>query len=154
MVLAPASQLPKSPQTSSSWPQQAPGPALTAISQPRFTAWLCLEISKLSTSSSYFRLPYSSGRVALGKTQVGDDLSLHHQGKPWANTPSGQLQTMSEHHYPALTKLIHQGGQRLLVSGHSQSLQLSGLGKSLPLICQQRPRLNYMRRVYSVHKKG
>ena len=41
-----------------------------------------------------------------------------------------------------------------MVSGHSQSLQLTGLGKSLPLTCQQQPRLNYKRRVYSGHTKG
>ena len=41
-----------------------------------------------------------------------------------------------------------------MVSGHSQSLQLTGLGKPLPLICQQQPRLNYKRSMYSVHMKG
>ena len=30
-------------------------------------------------------------------TQVGADLGLHHLGNPRASTPSGQLQTMSEH---------------------------------------------------------
>ena len=43
---------------------------------------------------------------------------------------------------------------RLVVSGYSQSLQLTGLSKSLPLICQQQPSLNYKRRVYSAHPKG
>ena len=38
-----------------------------------------------------------------------------------------------------------------MVSGHGQSLYLTGLGNSLPLICQQQPRLNYKRSVYSVH---
>ena len=42
----------------------------------------------------------------------------------------------------------------MVVSGHSQSLQLTGLGKSLPLICQQQPRLNYKRRIYSAHTEG
>ena len=41
-----------------------------------------------------------------------------------------------------------------MVSGPSQSLQLPGLDKSLPLICQQQPRLNHKRGVYSAHKKG
>ena len=41
-----------------------------------------------------------------------------------------------------------------MVSGHSQSLQLNGMGKSLLLIYQQQPRLNYKRRVYSVHTEG
>ena len=42
----------------------------------------------------------------------------------------------------------------LVFSGHSQSLQLTGLGKSLLLACQQQSRLNYKRRVYSAHMKG
>ena len=42
----------------------------------------------------------------------------------------------------------------MVVSGHSQSLQLTGLDKFLPLICQQQPRLNYKRRVYSAHTEG
>ena len=29
-----------------------------------------------------------------------------------------------------------------------------GLGKSLPLICEKQPRLNYKRRVYSAYMKG
>ena len=57
---------------------------------------------------------------------------------------------MSENHHPAPTQLILHGGRRLVVSGHSQSLQPTGLGKSLSLICQQQPRLNYKTRVYSV----
>ena len=91
---------------------------------------------------------------AAGKTQVGADFGLHHPGNPRANTPSGQLQTMLDHHHPAPAQLILHGGWRLVVNGHSQSLQLSCLGKSLPLICQQQPRLNYKRKVYSAHTKG
>ena len=41
-----------------------------------------------------------------------------------------------------------------MVSGYSQSLQLTSLGKPLPLTCQQQLRLNYKRRVYSAHTKG
>ena len=44
--------------------------------------------------------------------------------------------------------------QIFVVSGHSQSLQVTDLYKSFPLICQQQPRLNYKRRVYSAHTKG
>ena len=84
--------------------------------------------------NSHLRLLYSSGRVALGKTQVRNDLGLPHLGNPRASAPSGKLQTMSEHHNPALGQLILHGGQRLAVSGHSQSLQVTGLSKSLPLI--------------------
>ena len=119
--------------------------------QARFTVWLCLGISKPSTSSSHLILLYSLGTVALGKTQVRADLGLHHLGNPRASTPSGQLQTTSEHHHPA-QQILH-GGWRFAVSCHSQSLQLTGLGESLPLICQQQPRLNYKTRVYSAHTK-
>ena len=61
---------------------------------------------------------------------------------------------MSEHHHPAPAQLIFHRGQRLVVSGHSQSLKLTGLYKSLPLTCQQQSRLNYKRTVvYSAHTK-
>ena len=142
----------KSSQTSNnSLSEPQPGPS---SSQPISTVWLCLGISKPSTSSSHLTLFYSSGRVALGKTQVGADLGLHHSGNPRASIPSRQLQTMSEHHHLAPTQLILHGWQRLVVSGHSQSLELTGLGKSLPLTCQQQSRLNYKRKVYSAHMKG
>ena len=58
-------------------------------SQPRFTTWLHLRISKPSTSSSHLRLLYSP--VAPGKTQVGADLALNHLGNPRASAPRGQL---------------------------------------------------------------
>ena len=108
----------------------------TSHNQPNLTTWLCLGMSEPSTSSSHPRLLYSSGRVVLGKTQVGADLGLHHPGNPRASAPSGQLQTIPEHHHPAPAMMILHGGRRLMVSGHSQSLQLTGLGNSLPLICQ------------------
>ena len=126
----------------------------TNSSQPRFTAWHHLGISKPSKGSSHLRLLYGSGRVALCKTQVRADLGLHQPENPRASTPSGQLQTVLDHHHPYPVQLILHRGQRLVVSGHNQSLQLTGLGKSLPLICQQQARLNYKRRVYSAHKKG
>ena len=90
---------------------------------------------------------------APGKTQVGADIGLHDLGNPRASIPSGQLQTTSEHRHPAPGQPILNGGWRLVVSGHSQSLQLTGLDKSFPLICQEQPRLNY-KRVYSTHMKG
>ena len=111
-------------------------------------------IFKPSTSSSHLRLLYNSCRVALSRTQFGDDFGLCHPGNPRACTPSGQLQTMLEHHYPAPAQLILHGGQMLVDSGHRQSLQLTGPGKSLPLTWQQQSRLNYKRRVYSAHMKG
>ena len=41
-----------------------------------------------------------------------------------------------------------------MVSGHSQSLKLTGLGKYLPLTHQYQVRLNYKWRVYTAHMKG
>ena len=114
----------------------------TSSSQPRFTAWLHLEIFKSNTSSSLLGLLCSSGGATLGKIQVGDDIGLHHMGNPRASIFSGQLQAMSEHHYPAPAQLILHRGWRLVVSGHRQSLQLTGLDKSLLLTYQQQPRLN------------
>ena len=87
----------------------------TQKQKPRFIVWLYLGISKTNTSSSHLRLLYSSGRVDLGKTQVGADLGLHHLGNPRANTSSGQLQMMSEHHHPAPAQLILHRGQRVVV---------------------------------------
>ena len=117
----------------------------TSSSQPRFTGWLYLGISKPSTSSSHLRLLYRPGRVALGITRVGADHGLHHLGNP---------RVTSELHHTTPTQLILHGGQRLVVNGHSQSLQLTGLGKSLSLICQQQSRLKCKRRVYSAYMKG
>ena len=108
----------------------------TSSSQPRFTAWLHLGISKPSTSSSHLRLLYSSGRVTPGKTQEGADLGLYHPGNPRASLPSGQLQTTLEHHHPAPAQLILHRGRRLMVCAHSHSLPLTGVGESLLLTCQ------------------
>ena len=108
----------------------------TGSIQTRFIAWLCLGISKPSISSSHLRLLCNTGRVALGNTLVGADLGLHHLENPRACAPSGQLQTMSDHYHLAPAQMILHGGWRLVVSGHSQFLKLTGLGKSLPLTCQ------------------
>ena len=117
----------------------------SSSSQPRFIAWFHLGISKPNISSSHLRLLCNSYRVAPGKTQVGVELGLYHPGNPRAFAPSGQLQTTSNDPHPAPAQLILNGGQRVLVSGHSQSLQLTDLDKSLPLACQQQSELNYMR---------
>ena len=117
-------------------------------SQHRVTAWLHLGISTPGTNSSPLRLLYSSGRVAPSKTQLGNELGLHHPGNSRASTPSRQLQTKMQHHHPSPAQLILCRGWRLVVSGHSQSLQLTSLGKSFPLICQQQTRINCKRRVY------
>ena len=124
----------------------------TGNSETRFTAWLHLGISKPSTSGSHLMWLYSSGRVYWEKHRWC--LNLHHLGNPRACASTGQLQTTLEHHHPVPAQLILHRGQRLVISGHSQSLQLTGLGKSLPLISQQQPRINYKRRVYSAHTKG
>ena len=102
----------------------APGKALGATS---LDLQLHVRIFKPSTSSSHLRLLCSSFRVALGRTQVEDDLSLHHPEKLRAYTPSGQLKTTLKHHHPTPAQLILQGQRKLVVSVHSQSLQLTGL---------------------------
>ena len=105
-------------------------------------------------SSSNLRLLYNSGRMALGKTQVVADLGLHHPESPRPEHPVDRYTPCLEHHHPAFVQLILHRGLRLVASGHSQSLQATGLGKSLPLICQQQPRLNYKRKMYSTHTKS
>ena len=60
----------------------------------------------LVSSGSHLRLLYTTGMVALGKTQVGADRGLHHPGNPKASTPSRQLQTTVEHHHPASAQMI------------------------------------------------
>ena len=73
---------------------------------------------------------------ALGKTQMGADLGLHHLGNPSASTPSGQLQTTSEQHHH-LAPGTADPPQRAEVGGQwSQSILATDLGKSLPLTCQ------------------
>ena len=74
-------------------------------------------------------------------------------GNPPTPAASGQLQTTSHHHHPAPAQLILHRRWSLVVSGHNQSMQLTGLGKSFPLTCQQQPSLKYKRMVYSAHKK-
>ena len=86
------------------------------------------------------------------KHKWGADFSLHYPENPRASAPSGQLETKSEHHHPAPAQLILHGGRRLVISCHSQCLQLTGLGRSLPLICQQQPSL--LTRGESAHTKG
>ena len=78
------------------WPQAPALAAASLDSQLGFT-WE----AKPSTSSSHLRLLYSSGRVALAKTQVGVDLGMHHPGNPRASAPSGQLQNPSEYDHTA-----------------------------------------------------
>ena len=53
----------------------------------------------------------------------------------------------------APAQLILHRGWRLVGSGQCQSLQLTNLGKSLPLTSQQQPRLNYKKRIYSACMK-
>ena len=106
----------------------------TSSSQPRFTVWLCLGISKPCTSSSHLRLLYNSCRVAPERIQVGDDIGLYYL-KPqslstqWTATDHGGA--------PPPCPCTADPLQRAEVGGHSQSLKLTGLRKSLPLTCQQ-----------------
>ena len=126
----------------------------TSSTQPIIRAWLHLGISKSSTNSTHFRLFYSSDGVAPGKTQMGADLGLHHLRTPRPVYPVDSYGPHWSTNHPEPAQLILYRRRRLVDSGHSQSLHLSGLGKSLPLICQQLPRINYKRRVSSDHTKG
>ena len=131
----------------------APGPELATVSldsEPS-SSWEPLRPAQVAAISNCC---IAHAGWPRGQTKVGADLGLHHLGNPRACAPSGQLQTTLEHHHPAPTWLILHRGLRLVVSGHSQCLQLTGLGKSLPLMCQQQPRLSCKRRVYSAHTKG
>ena len=87
---------------------------------------------------------------------VGADLVLQPPGKPQSVCTQWTATDHVGEPPPCLPhpQLILHGGWRLVVSGHSQSLLLIGLGKSLPLTCQHQPRLNYKRRGYSAHTKG
>ena len=125
----------------------------TSSSQPRFTTWFCLWISKPSISSSHLSLLCRSGKVSQAKHRWGRTLPVPLR-KPRACAPNGEQQTLLEHHYFSPAQLILHKEQRLVVSGHSQSLQLTVLGKAIPLTCQQQSRLNYKRRVYSAHMEG
>ena len=126
----------------------------TSSSQLWITVWLCLGISEPSTSSSHLTLLYSSCWVVPGRTQVVADPDLHHQGNIRVCTPSGQLQTTSEHHHPAPAQLTFIEGGSWWSVVNSKSLKLTSLAKSLPLTCQQQTRLNYKRKVYSAHMEG
>ena len=107
----------------------------TSSSQLWIIVWLAWKPQSPAQVGAICRLLCCSGWVALGRTQVVADPGLQHLGNSRACIPSGQLQTMLEHHLPAPAQLILHGGWRLVVSGHSQSLQLTGLGKFLPLTC-------------------
>ena len=74
---------------------------------------------------------YSLCQGAPDRTQMETDHSLHHLRNLSECAPRGQLQTILEHHQTTATG--HRG-RWLLARGHSPSYQLSGLGKSLPLI--------------------
>ena len=73
---------------------------------------------------------------APGKTQMGADLGLHHLGNPGACAPSGQLQTTLEHDHPAPAQMTLLGGWGLVVNGHSQSFQLTGLAWPIAIKAQ------------------
>ena len=136
----------------------------TSSSWPAFTAWAHLGTPKPSTSSSHLQITVSLVPSAPRQTQAVANLGLHHLGNSRASATSGELQTMLDHHHPttstndtvkgqtqrapepcwrksssvewASAQLILHGRQRLVVSGHSQSLQLTDLGKSLPFTWQ------------------
>ena len=113
-------------------------------------------------------------QVASDRTQVVADLCLHLLGTPepvhpvdsyrlpppqakhsrdglWAPDPCLSKSCSVEW---ALAQFIFHGGQRWVFSCHSWSLQLTGLGKALPLTCQHQSSFNYEKRVCSDHTNG
>ena len=119
-------------------------------SQPRFTAWLHLRTSMPSTSSSHLKLLYSSCKVAdhrWGLTLACT--TWKPQSLCTQSTATDHVRTQPP--CPCMANLpwrVEVGGQC-----HSQYLKLTGLGKSLPLTCQQQSKLNYKRRVHPTHMK-
>ena len=113
---------------------KCPWPSISN-SQTRFTAWLHLGIPKASTGNSH--LIWLIAYAGWPRAKYKWELTLAHLGNSRTYETSGQLQTMSEYHQPASAQLILHRRCRLVVNGHSQSLQLTGLDKSLPLTSQQ-----------------
>ena len=123
----------------------------------------------LATSSFGSQFGFAWESPSSAQLAVTLDCSIAQAGWPWAKHrlwqnlacttqetsgsthPVDSYRPLSERHHPAPAQLILHVGWRFVVCGPSQSLQLTGLGKSFALICQQQPRLNYKRRVYSVH---
>ena len=175
LILAHASDSPEFSQTSSIWPQ--PHTSALAMANLGFQPRLPMAPPDPKEVTDIFILLCSLCLVVLGRTQMEVVLDLLLLGGPRGRSLSVQLQSTSKHHYPTISKsntfkgrtqqeskpaegspalwkgpfahVILHCGQRLMVTGHSQSLQLIGLGKSLPLICQQQSRLNYKARVYT-----
>ena len=127
-------QHPKSYQTKQQLASVSPRPGISS-SQISFTPWLPLEISKPRRSSSHLIFIAQVGWL-WAKHRWGLTLSCTTQGTP---EPVHPVDSYRPHWSitPAPALLIIHGGQMLVVSGQSQSLQLTGLGKSLPLICQR-----------------
>ena len=125
----------------------------TSNSQTRFTAWLHLgspnpaQIAAISDCfTAQAEWPWAKHRWELTLAYTSwETLGPAHPVDSYR--PQGAPP-------PCPAQLILHRGQRLVLSSYSQSLQLTGLGKSLPLICQQQPRVNYKSRVYSAHTKG
>ena len=65
----------------------------SSSSQISFTAWLCLGISKPSTSSSHLRLPYSWSRLALAKCCWGVTLACIIQETQGSSYPVGSTRS-------------------------------------------------------------
>ena len=136
---------PKSYQTSNSWLQLALA-AAKLESQLVFT-WESPSPAQVAAISDCF-VGYAGWPLA--EHRVGLTLACTTQEIPGQSTQW----TATDHvRAPPPCPCTADPPWREEVGGHSQSLQLTGLGKSLPLTCQQQPRLNY-KRVYSAHKKG
>ena len=146
-----ASQLPKFYQTRNSCPQWAPGGALAAASLDAQLAfrWEFQSPAQVAAISGCF-----IAQAGCPGQNIGGGWSWPAPGNPKDQYTQWTATDHIRGPPPCpCTADLHKG-QRLVVSSQSQSLQLTGLRKSFPLICQQQSRLNYKRRVYSAHMKG
>ena len=102
--------------------------ALSAVS---IDSQLFFSLESLSPAqvAAICRLLYSSSWWPWAEHRLGLILACTRQ--PHSLRIQWTEQTLLEHHHLSPAQLILHGGWRLVVSGHSQSLQLIGLGKSL-----------------------
>ena len=119
--------------------------------QIKFTTWFHLGISKPSTSSSHLRLLYSSGWLPREKHRWRLTVACTTQETPGPGHPVDSYSRAPPPcpctaDPPRRTEVGAQWSQPILAA--------DCLGKSLHLIYQQQPKLNYKRRVYSAHMKG
>ena len=79
------------------------------------------------------------------KTLVEAVLGLHHPENPRASTPSGQLHSTPEHHYPAPAELMLHGWYTWVVSGQPHKTQEHNHAEHNPTEQHEKKRIQKMR---------